>query len=236
MPATLYLLPSSLGAASSEWYLPNEVVRILHRLTLFFTEDLRTGRRFIKSTGFTGNISDLDFYELSEHTSPAETEQLLTKLIEHGEAGLLSEAGLPAVADPGSLLVHLCHRHGIRVVPLTGPSSVMLALMASGLNGQHFTFHGYLPRETAQRRKKIRELEQEAVSTGYSQIFMETPYRNRALIQDLLQTCRKSSWLCVAAGLTTPEEKIKTLKIEEWKKVSEDFHKIPAIFILGQPG
>ncbi|NOY37393.1 MAG: SAM-dependent methyltransferase [Chlorobi bacterium] len=235
MAGDLYLLPSTLGATSPEIYLPAGVIKILHRLKLFFAEDIRTARRFIKSTGYPDNISIVTFYELSEHTTPVETERLLQVLQAAGEAGLISEAGLPAVADPGATLVHLCHRHGIRVHPLTGPSSIMLALMASGMNGQHFTFHGYLPRDPAQRRRKLRMLEQECNVSGNSQVFMETPYRNLALLKDILQTCHKDTWLCIAAGLTTDYEFIDTRQTGLWERKLPDIHKIPAIFIVGKP-
>ncbi len=180
-----------------------------------------------------GDLSSLTFYELSEHTSARETERLLRILQEKGEGGMISEAGLPGVADPGGTLVRLCHRHGIRVVPLTGPSSVFLALMASGLNGQHFSFHGYLPKERSARIRKLRDLERETQRSGASQIFMETPYRNNHLLQDILATCHDNTFLCIAADLTTEREFIRMQTIAEWRKNVPDLHKRPAMFILG---
>ncbi|MCD6201428.1 MAG: SAM-dependent methyltransferase [Bacteroidales bacterium] len=233
MKSVLYLIPSSLGAGDVDIYLPPAVVKVLHRLDIFFAENIRTARRFIKSTGYGEDISSLTFFELSEHTSDRETEVLLKILQEKGEAGMISEAGLPGVADPGGTLVRLCHRHGIRVVPLTGPSSVFLALMASGLNGQCFSFHGYLPKERAARIRKLRDLEREAHRTGASQIFMETPYRNNHLLQDMLATCHDNTLLCIAADLTTEREFIRTQSISDWKKNVPDLHKRPAMFILG---
>ncbi len=235
MLLTLYLLPSTLGAGDADLYLPRRVIARLHSLRLFFAEDLRTARRYLKSTGFTGDISALRFRELSEHTSPAEAEELLQELMQEGEAGLLSEAGLPGVADPGNILVALCHRHGVRVVPLTGPSSIFLALMASGLNGQHFTFLGYLPKERHRRISALRRIEQESYRSGASQIFIETPYRNDHLVEDLLATCREDTLLCIAASLTTDREFIRTRSIREWKEEPFRPGKQPAIFILGSP-
>jgi len=229
----LYLIPSTLGAGDVTVYLPPHVVEILHRLDLFFVENIRTARRFMKNTGYEGDISSLTFYELSEHTTPKETEALLKILREGHEAGMISEAGMPGVADPGSVLVQLCHRSGVRVVPLIGPSSIFLALMASGLNGQYFTFHGYLPREQYGRIRKIRELERQALHTKASQIFMETPYRNNNLLADLLETCNDKTLLCIAADLTTEREFIHTQTVNEWRKNIPDLHKRPAIFILG---
>ncbi len=235
MEPTLYLLPSTLGATDVDLYLPRRVIERLHSLHLFFAEDLRTARRYLKSTGYTGNIQALRFRELSEHTTPPEAEALLQELLQEGEAGLLSEAGLPGVADPGNILVALCHRHGVRVVPLTGPSSIFLALMASGLNGQHFTFLGYLPKERQQRIRAIHRVEQESYRSGASQIFIETPYRNDHLVEDLLATCRDDTLLCLAASLTTEKEWIHTLSIREWKKAPPRPGKQPVIYILGRP-
>ena len=235
MEPTLYLLPSTLGATDADLYLPRRVIERLHSLHLFFAEDLRTARRYLKSTGYTGDISALRFRELSEHTSLAEAETLLQELLQEGEAGLLSEAGLPGVADPGNILVALCHRHGVRVAPLTGPSSIFLALMASGLNGQHFTFLGYLPKERQQRIRAIRRIEQESYRSGASQIFIETPYRNDHLVVDLLATCRDDTLLCLAASLTTEKEWIHTRTIREWKKEMPRPGKQPVIYILGRP-
>lgn len=234
MKATLYLIPSTLGSEKADEYLPAGVIGRLHSLKLFFVENIRTARRFLRSTGYPGKISEIVFHELSEHTSSSEAEELFSVLTQAGEAGLLSEAGLPGVADPGGKLVALCHRHGVRVVPLTGPSSVFLALMASGLNGQHFTFHGYLPRERQARIRALREMERTAVRHGSSQIFMETPYRNDALLDDLLHTCHDETLLCIAASLTTPNEFILTQPLRKWKQAGYRPGKQPAIFILGR--
>ncbi len=234
MKATLYLIPTTLGAEDVNVYLPPAVVARLHSLDLFFAENLRTARRFLKSTGYTGDISSLTFLELSEHTTPREAEELLGALLQRGEGGMLSEAGLPGVADPGNILVSLCHSHGVRVVPLTGPSSIFLALMASGLNGQHFSFLGYLPKERSARIRAIREMEREVQRSGASQIFMETPYRNDHLMEDLLKSCGEETLLCVAASLTTGREFILTQSIGAWKKSSYRPGKQPVMFVMGK--
>ncbi len=234
MKATLYLIPSTLGAEDVDVYLPTAVVQRLHSLDLFFAENLRTARRFLRSTGYGGDISSLTFLELSEHTSPREAEDLLGELLRRGEGGMLSEAGLPGVADPGNMLVRLCHRHGVRVVPLTGPSSIFLALMASGLNGQNFSFLGYLPKDRSARIRALREMEREVQRSGVSQIFMETPYRNDHLMEDLLKTCREETLLCVAASLTTDREFILTQSVGAWKKSAYRPGKQPVMFILGK--
>ncbi len=237
MKTTLYLIPTGLGGGEATDYLPAGVIRRLHSLTLFFVESVRTARRFLRATGFEGDLSALRFHELSEHTPPQETEALLALLLSEGSAGLLSEAGLPAVADPGASLVALCHRHGVQVVPLTGPSSLFLALMASGLNGQHFTFHGYLPRERQALVRALREMERLARHEGSSHLFMETPYRNDRLFGEILRCCHPDTLLCVAASLTTSTEFILTREIAAWKASGYMPGRQPVIFILGsQPG
>ena len=182
-------------------------------------EELRTARRVLSAYGLRGRIAELDFHVLNEHTSAEEVEALLP-LFDGQDVGLLSEAGLPAVADPGAALVALCHRHGICVVPLVGPSSLMLALMASGLNGQSFAFRGYIPAKTDERRAALKELEKQSRALRQSQILIETPYRNDALLSDMLQQLSPTTRLCVAADLTLPTEFIRTKSVAEWKKTS----------------
>ena len=194
-------------------------------------EELRTARRFLSAYGLRGHIDELDLHVLNEHSTPAEVEALLP-LFDGQDVGLMSEAGLPAVADPGSALVALCHRHGIEVVPLVGPSSLMLALMASGLNGQSFAFRGYIPAKTDERRAAIRELEKQSRALDQSQILIETPYRNDALLGDLLQVLSPATRLCVAADLTLPTQFIRTLTVAEWRKAPVLIGKRPCVFIL----
>ena len=194
-------------------------------------EELRTARRFLSAYGLRGHIDELDLHVLNEHTTLAEVEALLP-LFEGQDVGLMSEAGLPAVADPGSELVALCHRHGIEVVPLVGPSSLMMALMGSGLNGQSFAFRGYIPAKTDERRAAIKELEKQSRALNQSQILIETPYRNDALLGDLLGVLSPSTRLCVAADLTLPTQFIRTLTVAQWRKAPATIGKRPCVFIL----
>lgn len=180
-------------------------------------EELRTARRFLSRYGLRGHIDTLDFHVLNEHTPPAEVEAMLP-LFDGQDVGLLSEAGLPAVADPGAALVALCHRHGIQVIPLVGPSSLMLALMASGLNGQSFAFRGYIPAKTEERRTALKELEKQSRTLNQSQILIETPYRNDALFEDMLRQLSPATRLCVAADLTLPTQSIRTRTVAEWRR------------------
>ena len=194
-------------------------------------EELRTARRVLSRYGLRGHIDELEFHVLNEHTSPQEVEAMLS-LFDGQDVGLLSEAGLPAVADPGAALVALCHRHGIRVVPLVGPSSLMLALMASGLNGQSFAFRGYIPAKTEERRNAIKGLEKQSRSLSQSQILIETPYRNDALLADLLRELAPETRLCVAADLTLPTQYIRTDTVAGWRKTPVTVGKRPCVFIL----
>lgn len=194
-------------------------------------EELRTARRVLSRYGLRGHIDELEFHVLNEHTSPQEVEAMLS-LFDGQDVGLLSEAGLPAVADPGAALVALCHRHGIRVVPLVGPSSLMLALMASGLNGQSFAFRGYIPAKTEERRSAVKGLEKQSRSLSQSQILIETPYRNDALLADLLRELAPETRLCVAADLTLPTQYIRTDTVAGWRKTPVTVGKRPCVFIL----
>ena len=195
-------------------------------------EELRTARRVLSRYGLRGHIDELEFHVLNEHTSPQEVEAMLSLFDDGQDVGLLSEAGLPAVADPGAALVALCHRHGIRVVPLVGPSSLMLALMASGLNGQSFAFRGYIPAKTEERRNAIKGLEKQSRSLNQSQILIETPYRNDALLADLLRELAPETRLCVAADLTLPTQYIRTDTVAGWRKTPVTVGKRPCVFIL----
>ena len=195
-------------------------------------EELRTARRVLSRYGLRGHIDELEFHVLNEHTSSQEVEAMLSLFDDGQDVGLLSEAGLPAVADPGAALVALCHRHGIRVVPLVGPSSLMLALMASGLNGQSFAFRGYIPAKTEERRSAIKGLEKQSRSLNQSQILIETPYRNDALLADLLRELAPETRLCVAADLTLPTQYIRTDTVAGWRKTPVTVGKHPCVFIL----
>ena len=231
MKGKLYLIPSPLGEYDPDEVLPAPVLKIATGLRCFVVEELRTARRFLSAAGLRGHIDELEFHTLNEHTQPEEVEQLAA-LFEKGDVGLISEAGLPAVADPGAALVALCHRHDIDVVPLVGPSSLMLALMASGLNGQSFAFRGYLPAKTEERRSVLKTIERESKQLIQSQLFIETPYRNDSLLKDLLQFLQPGTRLCVAADITLPDTFIRTRTIAEWRRQPETIGKRPCVFII----
>ncbi|WP_224999777.1 SAM-dependent methyltransferase [Cesiribacter sp. SM1] len=228
----LFLIPSVLAENTAAAVIPQQVQELCKELKYYLCENIRTSRRFLSSLKLGLTIEELQFEELSKDTPDAGVPDLLAPLLQGHDVGLLSEAGCPAVADPGARAVAHAHKLGIQVVPLVGPSSILLALMASGLNGQEFAFKGYLPVKNPQRINTIKELEKNA-RAGQSQIFMETPYRNNQLLADVLQSCQPGMLLCIAANITAPEEFVRTRTIAEWKKNQPDLHKQPVIFILG---
>ena len=215
----LYLIPSPIGDVAPAEVVPQSVLELLPKLNHFVVEELRTVRRYLSNAGLKGKIDSLNFYLLNEHTPKEQVEKYLQILLCGEDVGLISEAGLPAVADPGAYLVELAQRADIEVVPLVGPSSLMMALMASGLNGQCFAFNGYLPVKEPERTKEIKELERLSAKREQSQIFIETPYRNERLLADFLQNCAPSTRLTVAADISMPTQFIKTKSIEEWRRV-----------------
>jgi 16S rRNA (cytidine1402-2'-O)-methyltransferase len=234
MKGTLYLIPSLLGDESPVTIYPAYNREVIAKFTRFVVEDVRSARRFLKKVIPGINIDSLTFYILNEHSSREEIAELPQIMLDGHDLGLLSEAGLPCVADPGAGLVSLAHESGIKVVPLSGPSSLFLALMASGLNGQNFAFHGYLPIDKRERTMKIKELETMALQTGQTQSFIEAPYRNRQIMDALLETLRPGTLLCIAVDITLPGEFIKTLAVEQWKKKGfPDINKKPAVFLIG---
>ena len=234
MAGVLYLLPNTLGNPDITRSIPPAIPELVRELRIYIVENLRTARRYLKSIDRSIDIDQLHFYELNEHTPHEEIPGFLSEVMNGEDAAILSEAGLPGVADPGAMVVAVAHQKGIRVVPLTGPSSVLLSLMASGLNGQSFSFHGYLPVKQPERIRKIRELEQVLQQSKASQIFIEAPYRNDGLLSDIINSCDASTRLCIAADLTMDTEYIRTKTIGEWKKENRpSFHKRPAIFLLG---
>ena len=232
--AKLYLIPNLLGDTPWPLVLPAAVPEVMARLRFFFVEDVRTARRYLKKVHPAIDIDALHFSVLSKETEEREAAGFLEFLLAGNDAGVISEAGCPGVADPGALIVRLAHRAGIGVVPLVGPSSILLALMASGFNGQQFTFHGYLPVKPQERIRKLQHLERTAATVGETQIFMETPYRNNAFLADLLRNCQPSTLLCIAANLTTPQEMARTMTIAQWRKNPPDLAKQPAIFLFGR--
>lgn len=232
MKGKLYLIPSPLGDNDPAEVIPGPVLEQVRRLDRFVVEELRTARRYLSRAGLKGHIEELEFTVLNEHTSPAEVDAMEALFDDGKDVGLITEAGLPAVADPGSSLVALCHRKGIEVVPFTGPSSLMLALMASGLNGQSFTFRGYLPAKSDERKNAIRSVEKQSSQNRQTQIFIETPYRNDSLMADLLQICSDSTKICIAANITMPDAFIRTRSVAEWKEEGITIGKRPCVFLM----
>lgn len=229
--SSLYLIPSPLGENEPAEVIPATVLEFLPSLRIFVVEEIRTARRFLSKAGLKGHIEELEFHELNEHTTTEQVEAYAS-LFERGDVGLISEAGLPAVADPGAALVALCHRKGIQVVPFVGPSSLMLALMSSGLNGQSFAFLGYLPAKTDERRSALKSIEKQSASRHQTQIFIETPYRNDSMMADLLQICSPQTRICVAANITMPDAFIRTMTASQWKKNPITIGKRPCVFLI----
>ena len=228
----LLLIPSPLGDNDPLEVIPGPVLDALQSISTFVVEEVRTARRYLSKAGLKGKIGDLEFHQLNEHTTPAEVESYLSLFDDGRDVGLITEAGLPAVADPGAQLVALCHRHGIEVIPFVGPSSLMLALMASGLNGQSFAFLGYLPAKTEERRAALRNIEKKSSAANQTQIFIETPYRNDSLFKDILSSCQGRTRITVAANITMPDAYIRTLSVAQWKKENLVIGKRPCVFLL----
>lgn len=231
MKGKLYLVPAPLGGAPEE-VIPSYVFGQISHITHFAVEELRIARRYLSSIGFKGRIEGLNFYEINEHTTFQDAEQIIKVLLTGEDMALISEAGLPAVADPGANLVDLAHRHDVDVIPFVGPSSLMMALMSSGMNGQSFAFNGYLPVKPHERKAKIKELEKRSRNGRQSQIFIETPYRNDAMLADILEVCEASTRVCIAADITLPSAYIKTRRVQDWKQNRVTIGKRPCVFIL----
>lgn len=231
-PGTLYLIPTPLGESPLELILPAGVAQITSKLEIFIVEHPKTARQFLKQVGTTLPLQAIQMNLLDEHTRAEDIGGLLKPLLEGKDAGLISEAGCPAVADPGSELVRQAHGLKIPVVPLVGPSSIMLALMASGLNGQRFRFLGYLPTEKNARIDRIREIEKDSNRQDETQIFIETPYRNDVLMEDLLQVCSNDTLLSVAMNLTLPNQFVRMQSVGQWRKDRVELGKHPAVFLL----
>lgn len=229
---TLYLIPVPLGNSDIDWTVPPAVRECIGRLDHYIVEHPKTARQFLKQAGSALPLQRIAMEVLDEHTQPGEFENLLAPLLAGIDTGLLSEAGCPAIADPGAGLVRLAHQKNIPVVPLVGPSSILLALMSSGLDGQRFAFHGYLPVENNKRIKKIIELEKSSITSNQTQIFIETPYRNQKLLEAITTTCREKTALCIACNLTLPGELIATRTIREWRLACPDLVNKPTVFLL----
>jgi 16S rRNA (cytidine1402-2'-O)-methyltransferase len=231
--ATLYLIPTLLGNGyPPERVLPEGTLKVIQRLDHFIAEEIKTARRFLKRIGIPKPMESLHFHVYNEHSNPEDLLEAMHPLLEGLDTGLLSEAGMPCIADPGEAIVLQAHKQHIRVVPLSGPSSVLLALMASGFNGQRFAFHGYLPVERVARIHKIKELERLIRMQDQTQIFIETPYRNLVLFDTIIHTCSNDLLLCIARELTTDHEKVETSSIQEWRTKTPDLNRKPAVFLL----
>ena len=230
--AKLYLIPTLLGESQAEMVIPAGVLARSRTLRHFIAESDRTARRYLKSIGTEIPLDELQFYVLNKHTPEEELTRFIKPLKSGTNMGLISEAGLPAIADPGSAIVALCHEEKIQVVPASGPSSIILALTASGFNGQSFVFHGYLPIDRKDRTHKLRLIERDA-RQGYTQIFMETPFRNEKILENVFEACGAETLLCIATDITTPTEQIHTRKISDWKKNPPKLHKRPCVFLIG---
>lgn len=235
METALYLIPVTLGDTPIAQVLPSYNHDIIMGLRHFIVENVRSARRFLRQADRTFPIDESTFYEMGKHADEARFSQYLQPLREGLPMGVISEAGCPAVADPGANVVAIAHRQNLRVIPLSGPSSMIMAVMGSGLNGQSFAFNGYLPVEPAERAKRIKALESRAWNESQTQLFIETPYRNRKMFDALLATLRPATRLCIAAGITTAQEYIHTHSVQEWKRLTlPDLSDIPAIFLIGR--
>lgn len=230
--STLYLIPTSLGECSFDHILPAFNTEIVTKLKYFIVEDVRTARRFLKKANPEIVIDDLSFYILNQHTTPEELSDFLRPMINGNDMGVLSEAGCPAIADPGADVVAIAQKNNFTVVPLIGPSSILLSLMASGFNGQSFAFVGYLPIQPAERSKALKKLENRVYTENQSQIFIETPYRNMKMLEEILHTCQPNTRLCIAVDITLETEFIKTKTIKEWKNKLPELSKRPCIFLI----
>ncbi|WP_440122100.1 SAM-dependent methyltransferase [Tenacibaculum sp. Ill] len=232
MKGKLYLIPTTLGDTEPLEVVPLSVKKVVEQLDYFIVENEKSARRFIKRITPTKSQPSLELMLLDKYSDDLETKNYLDACEKGISVGLLSEAGVPAVADPGASIVKLAHQKGIQVVPLVGPSSILLAIMASGMNGQSFAFNGYLPIDKSDRKKAIKDLEKLSKEKNQSQLFIETPYRNEKMLDDLRATLSPDTRVCVACDITLPTEYIKTLTVKEWKHVKTDLHKRPAIFII----
>ncbi len=233
MPAgTLFLIPVPLADDAAAQSFTPYLVQTINQITEYIVENEKTARKFLKQAGLTTPQNQLIIHDYGKHQRSTDIATFFSGLAAGRDAGLMSEAGCPGVADPGADIVAEAHRRGIKVVPLVGPSSILLSLMASGFNGQSFTFHGYLPIDKGQRSKRIKELESQAERFGQTQLFIETPFRNNQLLDEVLKVCKPATRLCIACNLTAPDEMVQTQTVAQWKKQQPDLHKRPVIFLL----
>ncbi len=233
--AALYLIPVTLGDTPHENVLPSNNAQVVRGIRHFVVEEIRTARRFLRRMDREFPIDECTFFEMGKHADPSRFAEYLAPISKGHSVGVISEAGCPAVADPGADVVSIAQKRGIRVVPLVGPSSMILAVMASGLGGQSFAFNGYLPVQDGDRAKRLKQLESRAWAEGQTQLFIETPYRNRKMFDTMCATLRPDTRMCIAAGITTSDEWIRTQTIRDWKRTGmPDLGKVPAIFLIGR--
>lgn len=229
----IYLIPNTLGGESVSDILPADVQKIATSLRYFAVEEIKSARRLLRKMDRTFPIDDSQFFIINKRTKESELMKILLILIKGENIGIISEAGCPGVADPGAELVALAHTQNIKIVPLVGPSSILLALMASGFSGQEFSFHGYLPRERKERIKKLKDFEMDTKRSGKTHIFMDTPFRNMHVLEDMLNDLGDNTLLCIASNVTLLTEQIKTMTVKDWREKAFDIGKIPAIFLIG---
>ncbi|MEX1191787.1 MAG: SAM-dependent methyltransferase [Brumimicrobium sp.] len=232
--AKLYLLPTTMGSENWEHVIPSEIAKLAVETRYFAVENIKSARRFLRRLDRAFPIDDCTFFELSKKTPPEELPAMLKPIQNGHNVAIVSEAGCPGIADPGADLVALAHQKGVFVSPLTGPSSILLALIGSGFNGQSFVFHGYVAKERKQRIREFKDYEKIATKTGQTQIFMETPFRNMNLLEDLLNECMDATQLCIACDLTMPTERIQTMSVAEWRENAFDLNKRPTMFLIGK--
>jgi 16S rRNA (cytidine1402-2'-O)-methyltransferase len=228
----LYLIPTTLGEMNADDVLPQTIKRTIDFIDYYIVENEKTARKSIKMVHAEKKQSELKLFLLNKHTDTKAHLEFIKPLLEGHNVGLMSEAGCPGVADPGAVIVKIAHEKGIQVIPLVGPSSILLALMASGMNGQSFTFNGYLPIDKSEKKQALKSLEKLSFDKNQSQLFIETPYRNNKLLEDILQTLQPNTLLCIACDITLPTEYIKTMTVNLWKKQKVDLHNRPCIFII----
>ena len=234
MKGKLYLIPNTLGGETLESIIPAGVSEIARGLRHFAVEDLKSARRLLRKMDREFPIDESTFLVLNQKTPPEELQQMLFALKKGSDVGIISEAGCPGIADPGANLVSLAHEQGYLVAPLVGPSSILLALIASGFNGQEFAFHGYLPKERKDRVRKLKEMEQNTRREGVTHIFMDTPFRNMHVLDDLLNELHDETMICIASNLSLPDERVRSLSVRNWREHAYDLGKIPALFLIGK--
>ena len=230
----LWMIPTTLGGEQVDDVIPVTVQQIIRGIRYFVVEDIKSARRYLRRIDREFPIDDSHFFELNKRTDSSEIVRFLAPAKDGADIGMISEAGCPGVADPGAELVTVAHEKGIRVHPLVGPSSILLALMGSGFSGQEFTFHGYLPKERKERIRRLKDFEADARRTGYTHIFMDTPFRNMNVLDDLLNELADPTQLCIASNLTLPDESVWTMSVKDWRENAYDLNKKPALFLIGK--